>query len=722
MAFTWLQDYQKLVAGNKQKKNGVPMPDTLFSQRYAKAGSNGNGKEMSVPGGKQMSNGFFTGMGGDGKLQPDMPVSQEKFNKHEGEFVIPAATVDELGGPENVDSVIKQLKMKSDEVNRGMAGYQAGGVVDSNTAPEPGAPTSTGVDVTKVQNTAAQFTPAAATKESLGIQDAPALKKSDIAVPESAAAQKFAGQFSGATDRLEARSKGESPEMEKLAQVSRDKMAGRQSAETGAMRQQMAQTMKGAPGGAANAMMAINKAAQAGEMTELERGIFETKVNDMNDATNQLVIASMSGMNFEENKRQFGEQMAYNIEQFNENRRRHGVDVAFRLADMAEEQRKYGIETALNIEAKDWQRNSEAIDAMVKAGDYDGANKLLTERGIPIDFSKAIEAENSKKLNDGMVNLTADINSGLPYDNATVQNNLQSMAEAQGMTWDSPEAKTWAKQTFDSMTLANSPGYQIWGPMTDNDLTAVFGPLDDFKDPVTGASGQAGARMALTRASYVPGVFGPDGQIMDPDKFAETIGWDGGSPGGGVPGVSSFDPEMDDAFGSGALSAWKPLPDGATDEQKAAYAQNKERVIEAQSSALRDATQTERLSMLKKLDKLPEGAKDEVLAYTADVTPDMNTQSNKTSNAWNDRWFFSEYGTEDSKGRITYEKGQMVKVGGYLFETTGKSEKSEKGDGMWKMEVKDLKTGKTLYLDPKMDEGKLALALKGAAFGSVVGG
>jgi len=130
MAFTWLEDFKKLEAGRKTKPGRVAMPSTLFGDRYNTGGNgNGNKSSMSVPGQKRFDTGTFTGMGGDGKLQTDMPTNIKNFADHEGEYIMPAATVQELGGPESVDNVIKQLKMKNVENRQGLAGYQTGGAV-----------------------------------------------------------------------------------------------------------------------------------------------------------------------------------------------------------------------------------------------------------------------------------------------------------------------------------------------------------------------------------------------------------------------------------------------------------------------------------------------------------------------------------------------------------------------------------------------------------------
>lgn len=69
----------------------------------------------------------YTGAGADGRVQADMPVSQDLTQFHEGELVIPAKDVKGLGGPEEAQAKIREM-MKGGKVPT-VTGYSKGGEV-----------------------------------------------------------------------------------------------------------------------------------------------------------------------------------------------------------------------------------------------------------------------------------------------------------------------------------------------------------------------------------------------------------------------------------------------------------------------------------------------------------------------------------------------------------------------------------------------------------------
>lgn len=486
MAVAWLKELQSLEAGRKNR------PQAMASVPLS-----------AMP---SFFNGGYTGSGADGRINRARPAGVVE----EGEFVVSAPRVKKMGGPANLEAALSQL-----EDVQTLPSYKEGGPVQgynpvfgaydlndtnavardaefdarntadrarerANAVPTP-PPAGTGITSEGVAKTAANLTPTPLTYK-------PA--------EDSAASKKYQENFLAGVNSLRDMSEGKSPVLNKIADVSRSNMAGQQAAETGGLRQDIAQNMGNAPGGAANAMMAMNNLSQQEATAQLETGIAKEQFNVAQQATRDLATAAMQGMSFEENKRQFGEQMAQRINEFNENSRQFGVSSAIAIENSKEQTRQFekgfaenyrqfektykmeedkfkenvrqfGLDYALKLRGQNFTENSTKLANAVAAGDFGAAADLAKSMGMDIDFTQLQNTQNSTNVANGMADLTAMVttNPNVTESDPAVQASLTTIwnsthpAGADGTR--PPMDAAWASNTVKNLKLRNDP---VWGP------------------------------------------------------------------------------------------------------------------------------------------------------------------------------------------------------------------------------------------------------------------
>ncbi len=94
---------------------------------------------------------YYTGTGADKVVQPLLPTKIDKIAYHEGEVVIPAGTVQQLGGGRKATSMIKQAALQRQAQAPNVRGFDTGGIVEDEEVktPQP-APSTTYAEPTPV--------------------------------------------------------------------------------------------------------------------------------------------------------------------------------------------------------------------------------------------------------------------------------------------------------------------------------------------------------------------------------------------------------------------------------------------------------------------------------------------------------------------------------------------------------------------------------------------
>lgn len=433
---------------------------------------------------------YSTGAGRDGVVQENRSTGRDMVEFHEGEEVVSKPTVDKLGGNKNVRALIdrelvRQGMEKSkptggvpmgkggqdlvgyygggkvkDRATRTM-GYQGGGAVmgggysyvsaprdpiqtTSNIAnppadtpsPEPGdtGVTPKGID-TQVTPTPDKPTPPPEApppidQAAVGTMQQEMLHETrDVAMGKSKLMESLANQ---GFQNLDAR------QQTQLAQTAMQISADPNLTE-GQKRSMMAQTMR-------------------------DHGIAQS------DLAGDLAIASMK-----EARQAQGQlfKMTQDIRRFEQNR--------------FESERDYNERRRQWQENFDYRKSVDAINASIDAGDFEGAQEAWSNLGFEVDYTEAIDAQDQRKINASMVNISANVAAGMDMTNDVMLNDLESAWSA--MHPDEPfniaegtDSGDWARKTIDQMKRNSDPIAADIYALEDDTLSAMVRPSDAGAD------------------------------------------------------------------------------------------------------------------------------------------------------------------------------------------------------------------------------------------------
>jgi len=287
---------------------------------------------------------------------------------------------------------------------------------------------------------------------------------------------------------------GKSKALDISSQASREQLAGRQSAESAAQAQVLAQ--RGVEGGTAAAAKARERRRTGIETGQLETEIRQEKAAATERATNRLAEIGFRGEQFEESRRQFEIQTEQRQTEFKEN------------------VRQFGEATALKQEELNFSNNQVLANIALKVGDFDAAGNAYAKMGVNVDMSKLETQQKQQDFANSMADLSTSIASGFDEDNQAVQNQLNQAAAAQNIDINTPEGQKWKSDTFKGIQLSQDPIHSVVSTMTDETMNTFLSTtvglgdpdfnIDDFE--FAGFKGVEAGRAAMTNLMITGGI------------------------------------------------------------------------------------------------------------------------------------------------------------------------------------------------------------------------